>query len=111
MPATNYASKIMKTKLILFFTFLLATVSSGFAQYNPPPQISVTGSAEVKVAPDEIRLNVAVETRSETLEPARVENDEKVAAAAQLVCVVVIGVLFDFIMHEDWHHCTTHYQQ
>jgi len=30
---------------------------------NPQPQISVTGSAEVKVAPDEIRVNVTVENQ------------------------------------------------
>jgi len=48
---------------------------------SPPlPQISLSGSAEVRVAPDEIILNVAVETRAETLEPARVENDLKINA-------------------------------
>ncbi len=70
----------MKTKLT--FIILLASLTAALAQYQqPPPQISVSGSAEVKVAPDEIHLNVAVETRSETLEPARVENDDKIAAA------------------------------
>lgn len=47
---------------------------------TPTPQISLSGSAEVRVAPDEIILNVAVETRAETLEPARVENDAKINA-------------------------------
>lgn len=64
------------------FTSVIVLLSlTASAQLNQPPQISVTGSAEVKVAPDEIRLNVAVETRAETLEPARVENDGKMVTA------------------------------
>lgn len=47
---------------------------------SPNPQISLSGSAEVKVAPDEIILSVGVETRNENLEPARLENDRKIAA-------------------------------
>jgi uncharacterized protein YggE len=71
----------MKTKFVLLLALLLAATSPALAQTAPPPQISLSGSAEVKVAPDEIMLNVAVETRSETLEPARLENDQKIAAA------------------------------
>lgn len=70
----------MKTKLVLLVALSLAAASPALAQAVPPPQISLSGSAEVKVAPDEIMLNVAVETRSETLEPARLENDQKIAA-------------------------------
>jgi len=44
-----------------------------------PPLISVSGSAEVKVAPDEIYLRVGVETRSANLENAKHENDERVS--------------------------------
>lgn len=43
--------------------------------------ISVSGSAEVKVAPDEIYLRVGVETRQENLESAKKENDERVSKA------------------------------
>lgn len=71
----------MKTKLILLMTLFLTAFSTALAQPSAPPTISLSGSAEVKVAPDEIMLNVAVETRSATLEPARLENDEKIAAA------------------------------
>ncbi|MDR3456333.1 MAG: SIMPL domain-containing protein [Verrucomicrobiae bacterium] len=70
----------MKTKIIVFLALMLAAMSPALAQTTPPPQISLSGSAEVKVAPDEIMLNVAVETRSATLEPARLENDQKIAA-------------------------------
>src|SRR5438093_12548280 len=53
-------------------------VSQGLQQ---PPQISVSGSAEVKVAPDEIYLRVGVETRDENLDDARHQNDERVSKA------------------------------
>src|ERR1035437_2954464 len=71
----------MKTKFVLLLALLLTVTSPALAQTAPPPQISLSGSAEVKVAPDEIMLNVAVETRDEALEPARLENDQKIAAA------------------------------
>ena len=47
----------------------------------PPPLISVSGSAEVKVAPDEIYLRVGVETRHEKLADAKNENDERISMA------------------------------
>jgi uncharacterized protein YggE len=71
---------------VLLFTLLSGIAAEmifgAAAQSTPPPlpQISLSGSAEVRVAPDEIILNVAVETRAETLEPARVENDQKINA-------------------------------
>lgn len=71
----------MKTKMLLALTLLTLPLTPAFSQCTqPPPQISLSGSAEVRVAPDEIILNVAVETRAETLEPARLENDRKIAA-------------------------------
>jgi uncharacterized protein YggE len=71
----------MKTKLIITLAVLALPLSPILAQSTqPPPQISLSGSAEVRVAPDEIILNVAVETRAETLEPARLENDQKITA-------------------------------
>jgi uncharacterized protein len=61
---------------------LAISLASASAQiYQPPPQINVSGSAEVKVVPDEVMLDVAVDTRAGTLEPARLENDRNVAAA------------------------------
>ena len=52
----------MKTNLILTMSLAVLPFLSAVSQV-PPPQISVTGSAEVKVAPDEIHLSVGVETR------------------------------------------------
>src|SRR6266571_6735658 len=62
----------MKTHFIL--TLAIATVSpmQAFSQAPAqPPMISVSGSAEVKVPPDEIYLRVGVETRHENLEDAK----------------------------------------
>ena len=50
-----------------------------------PPQISVSGSGEVKVAPDLVALNVGVETRNENLETAKRNNDERVAGALEFL--------------------------
>src|SRR5258708_1757686 len=56
------------------------------AQAPPePPQINVSGSAEVKVAPDEIDLDVGVETRHETLAEAKRQNDERVSSALKFL--------------------------
>ena len=70
----------MKTKFT--FIILLASLTAALAQYQqPPPQINVSGSAEIKVVPDEIRLSVAVESRNAALDAARLDNDTKIAAA------------------------------
>jgi len=73
----------MKKSIILVIGLTSLSALPAFCQYGyePKPQVSVAGSAEVKVAPDEVRLRVAVETRAETLDPARIENDQKIAAA------------------------------
>jgi len=46
-----------------------------------PRLIQVSGSAEVKVAPDEVYLKVGVQTRNESLDAAKQENDERVSKA------------------------------
>jgi uncharacterized protein YggE len=46
-----------------------------------PPRISVSGSAEVKVPPDEVYLRVGVETRHESIEEAKRQNDERISKA------------------------------
>ncbi|MFC5270192.1 SIMPL domain-containing protein [Adhaeribacter terreus] len=59
---------------------------TAFSQMQPinsaalPPLVSVSGTGEVKVQPDEIMLNLAVDVRGKTLEEARKQNDEKVAS-------------------------------
>lgn len=72
----------MKTRLILILATALLPPTCAFSQFaQPPPQINVSGSAEVKVAPNEIRLSVGVETRDQVLDVARRQNDERIASA------------------------------
>ena len=67
----------MKTQLLFAIALITLPLAPAFAE----PQINVSGSAEVKVAPDEIHLSVGVETRDEKLDVARRQNDERVAGA------------------------------
>jgi uncharacterized protein len=72
----------MKTRCPFILVLTLLPLWPAFAQFAPPlPQINVSGSAEVKVAPDEIRLSVGVETRDQNLDVARQQNDERIAHA------------------------------
>ncbi|MEP6662120.1 MAG: SIMPL domain-containing protein [Verrucomicrobiota bacterium] len=76
----------MNFKFFPVLFLFVCSFANAFGQYAPPPpQINVSGSAEVKVAPDEIWLDVSVETRSETLDPARIENDGKIAQALKFL--------------------------
>jgi uncharacterized protein YggE len=94
----------MKTRLVLTFAALTLSVSSTFSQQpSQPPLISVSGSAEVKVAPDEIYLKLGVETRHESLENAKTQNDERVSKALAFLKVSDIktkDVQTDFISIE-----------
>ena len=72
----------MITRCPIILVLTLLPLWPAFAQFAPPPpQINVSGSAEVKVAPDEIRLSVGVETRDQNLDVARQQNDERIAHA------------------------------
>jgi uncharacterized protein YggE len=46
----------------------------------PPPTISVSGSAEVRVPPDEVLITVGIENRHRTLDEAKNQNDTRIAA-------------------------------
>ena len=74
----------MKSHLLLVTSLLLLPLISARAQWradHPQPMISVTGSSEIKVAPDVVDLNVGVETCDESLEAAKRKNDDSVAGA------------------------------
>jgi len=64
---------------VLALSIAAAPVAKAFDQ--SPPQINVSGSAEVKVAPDEVDLQMGVETRDVDLQVAQRKNNEQVAAA------------------------------
>lgn len=74
-------------KKILSSLFLI-TVLATFAHtqgFDPRRTINVTGDAEVKVVPDEVSINFAVETNNIDLDAARAENDKKVSAVIAMV--------------------------
>src|SRR6266581_5723789 len=72
----------MNARLIVAIALLTFQLTRALCQgLQQPPQISVSGSAEVKVAPDEIYLRVGVETRHENLADAKHQNDELVSKA------------------------------
>lgn len=72
----------MKTHLLIAFVLANLSLTSAFPQVTAQtPMISVSGSAEVKVVPDEIYLRVGVETRHENLDDAKKQNDERVSKA------------------------------
>lgn len=53
---------------------------------NPQPgQISVSGSAAVRVAPDEVYLTVGVESRDKNLQVATRDNSERIAKALAVI--------------------------
>jgi uncharacterized protein YggE len=72
----------MNTRFLLAVALAALPLSPVIAQVaQQPPLISVSGSAEVKVAPDEIHLSVGVETRHENLAEAKRQNDDGVSRA------------------------------
>lgn len=70
--------KPMKSTRLLALAFTLV-VPSAFAQIN------ISGSADVKVTPDEVHIQVGVETRSENLDEARTQHDERMRNALQFL--------------------------
>ncbi len=64
--------------------FILAAWSSRQAITTEPRLITVTGDADVRVAPDEVVLTLGVETWDEDLLAAKAQNDERVKAVIAL---------------------------
>lgn len=77
----------MKKRFIAAFAITALSSSSVWPQttVSPPPQITVSGSAEIKVAPDEVHLSAGVETRSDKLDDARRQNDDRVGKVLQFL--------------------------
>jgi len=72
----------MKKQILLFIAAIALSLTIAHAQLQqPPPQIDVTGTAEIKVAPDEITISSGVETRDAQLNVATRQNDERIANA------------------------------
>jgi uncharacterized protein YggE len=70
--------KPISTLFLLSFLFFWTTVAVAQQQPILPPLVTVTGTGEVKVQPDEIILNIGIDVRDKNLETARKQNDERV---------------------------------
>lgn len=73
----------MKSGIFSLIVFLfMCRVSFGQVHQSAvlPPLVNVSGYGEVKVQPDEINLQVAVETRDQSLDNAKNQNDKNVAS-------------------------------
>ena len=72
----------MNKQIWLIVGIITLPLLSANAQWGQNiPLINVSGSAEIKVAPDEVDLSVSVETRDASLDIAKRQNDESVAKA------------------------------
>ncbi len=86
-PARNFAAmavfmNFMNKPTWLTIGIITLPLLSATAQWGQTnPLINVSGSAEVKVAPDEVDLSVSVETRDASLDIAKRQNDDSVAKA------------------------------
>src|SRR5688500_13587443 len=82
MSPTNYLLHNMKTKVAsLVIGALFAGFISACAQnqtQTPLRLVTVSGTGEVKVKPNEAVINLGVESRSKNLDEARKQTDEKV---------------------------------
>jgi uncharacterized protein YggE len=78
MSFRRFASICLAALLPLFATAVLAEEGS-------PPRISVTGTAAVRVAPDEVFLTIGVESRDKSLQVATRDNSDRIAKALAVI--------------------------
>lgn len=71
----------MKYRLLFALVLAAMPVLSAVAAERAIRSINVSGAAEIKVAPDEVLINVGIESRHTKLDQAKRLNDENVAAA------------------------------
>lgn len=72
--------KVQLARAMVILGFYLMLVPSIRAQsaFNHPRIISVTGDAEIKVAPDEVTLTMGVDSHDKDLAIAKAENDKRI---------------------------------
>ena len=92
----------MKRALLHGIGVVVVSVASVFGQVAQPPVITVSGSAEVKVAPDEVVLRAGVETRNVNLMEAKAANDAAMSKTLAFLKKQVDGknLQTDFISFE-----------
>lgn len=78
------------------------------------PTISVSGTAEIRVVPDEVQLRLAVETRDPKLDEAVKQNDTRIAAVLKFLKdsgIAAKDVQTDFIEIQPRYHRDDDVQQ
>ena len=68
------------TSIPFAIALCLAPLAQSVSGSPPPRLITVSGSGEVRVPPDEIVITLGVETSSQQLMTARTENDDRINA-------------------------------
>ncbi len=92
---------------------LLQSLSFG-AEGDNLPTISVSGTAEIRVVPDEVQLRLAVETRDPKLDEAVKQNDTRIAAVLKFLKdsgIAAKDVQTDFIEIQPRYHRDDDVQQ
>ncbi len=74
----------MKRFHFALLAVLVATSLFSFAQELGAPAVSVTGDAEVRVVPDEVVLNMGIETADRVLRSAKTANDVVIQRALEV---------------------------
>lgn len=97
--------KFSKSLTLAVASLILAVGLSAQAQQGaePPPLITVTGQAEIRIAPDEVVFNIEVENVDKDLQAAKRLNDERVGkmlALARSYQVAPENVQTDYISVE-----------
>lgn len=75
-------------QLLLTLIIVSALIDAAAAQISPATSlrtISVSGTAEIRVAPDEVNLRLGIETRDPKLDEAVQQNDARIAAVLKFL--------------------------
>src|SRR5262245_6570593 len=83
-----FIARWIMTRFVLFpvLCLCLAARASAQAQNAPPhPTISASGTAEIRVAPDEVDLRLGVETRDPKLDEAVRQNENRMTAVLKFL--------------------------
>ena len=79
----QHSRTFVNKALILVATFSL---SSNLRADDPPmPTISISGTAEIRVVPDEVVFTFSIESREKELDASVKDNDEKIKAVNQFL--------------------------
>jgi uncharacterized protein YggE len=67
---------LLKNKKVVWTAAVVVLIIAGYFVYNSGPVVSAQGSASLKVVPDEVSVNINVETKNESAQGAQSLNKE-----------------------------------